>query len=218
MTAALLPPPPRVRRPAPAFSPPAVPPPAVPVLTEAEYLRVERTSADDQRHEFDGTRRIPMSGASRRHVKVAKAVERALDDLIGDRPLETHRSDLRLRVPSGRYRYPDVMLTPDPPAMLDGEQDTVLNPRVIVEVLSPTTAATDQGVKLAEYRTIPSLTDYVLLSQDEPAADHYARVGGGAANPDEPDAWRVVTHAGPGAAVPLTGLGPLALAPLYPAG
>ena len=81
-------------------------------MTEAEYLRLERTTAEGPRHEFDGSRGIPMPGSSRRHVKLAKAVERALDDLIGDRPLETHRSDLRLRAPSGRYRDPDVMLTP----------------------------------------------------------------------------------------------------------
>ena len=211
MDAVLAPPP------APDRSVPSLAPEPDRPLTEAEYLTIER-AAEGPRHEYDGSRRIPMAGASRRHGKLAKAVERALDDLIGDRPLETHRAELRLRVPSGRYRYPDVMLTPDPPALLDGEQDTVLNPLVIVEVLSDSTASTDRGVKLREYRDIPSLTDYVLLQQDGPAADHYVRVGGGAAHPDEPDAWRLMSYEGPDAAVPLAGLGGLALGPLYPRG
>ena len=186
-------------------------------LTEAEYLVIER-AAEGPRCEYDGTHRLPMPGNTRRHVDLAKAVERSLDDLIAAAglPLATYRSDLRMRVPSGRYRYPDVMLTPDPPEVLDGEQDTVLNPLVIVEVLSDSTAATDRGAKLREYRAIPSLTDYVLLQQDGPAADHYVRVGGGAAHPDEPDAWRLMSYDGADAAVPLAGLGELALGPLYP--
>ncbi len=110
------------------------------------------------------------------------------------------------------------MLTPDPPAMLDGEHDEVLNPLLIVEVLSPSTAHVDRGAKLAEYRGIPSLTDYLLFAQNEPAVDHYVRVGGGADHPDEPDAWRLISYEGPAAAVPLAGLGDLALGPLYPQG
>lgn len=188
-------------------------------LTEAEYLRIER-AAQGRRCEYDGTYRIPMSGTSRRHGLIAKAIERALDELIlaSRRPWETHRIDLRMRVPSGWYRYPDVMLTPSPPDLLDDEQDTVLNPLLIVEILSPSTAHVDRGQKLREYREIPSLTDYLLVSQDEPAVDHYVRVGGGADHPDEPDAWRLISYEGPTAAVPLAGLGELALGPLYPAG
>ena len=101
--------------------------------------------------------------------------------------------------------------------MPDGEQDTVLNPVVIVEVLSPTTEHVDRGVKLAEYRAIPSLADYVLSSRDGPAADHYRRTAGGAADPGAADEWAVVTHTGP-AAVPLTGLGQLELGPLSAGG
>ena len=187
-------------------------------LTEAEYLHLERTASDGPRCEFDGTHRLPMSGSTRRHVNIAKAVERSLDDLIGDRPFETYRSDLRMRVPSGRYRYPDVMLTPSPPRMLDDEHDVVLNPIVVIEVSSDSTAHTDRGAKLREYRSIPSLTDYLLLAQDGPVADHYVRVGGGAARPDEPDAWRLITYEGPAAAVPLDGLGELRLGAIYGTG
>ena len=188
-------------------------------LTEADYLRIER-AAGGRRCEFDGTHRIPMSGTSRRHGLIAKAVERAFDDLIAasGRPLETHRIDLRVRVPPGRYRYPDVFVCPDPPTLMDDEQDTVTDPLAIAEILSPSTAHVDRGAKLAEYRAIPSLTDYLLFSQDEPAIDHDVRVGGGAAHPDEPDAWRLISYEGPDVVVPLAGLGELALGPLYPGG
>ena len=230
---ALVSPPPPVAPP-PVAPPPVAPPPVAPPpvalpagpLTEAEYLRIERTTAEGPRCEFDGARRLPMPGGSRRHVDIARRVEDALRALIAARPeshraadpLTTYRSDLRLRVPAGRYRYPDVMVTPDPPAMLNGEQDTALNPRVIVEVLSPTTEHLDRGVKLSEYRAIPSLTDYLLLSQDEAAADHYRRTGGGESVPGEPGRWEVVSHAGRGAAAPLTGLGSFSLGAVFAAG
>ena len=192
-------------------------------MSEAEYLHTERTTAEGPRCEYDGSRRVPMPGASRRHSLTVKAVERTLDDLIAARPaagrtarpLETHRESVRVRVPAGRYRYPDVFVCPAPPAMPDDEQDVVLNPVVIVEVLSPSTEHLDRGVKLAEYRAIPSLTDYVLLSQDGPAADHYRRTAGGAADPGAADEWAVVAHAGPDAAVPLTALGPLRLGAVF---
>jgi len=203
------------------LAPPAAEPAAEPSvsapMTEAEYLRIERAATEGLRAEFDGSRRIPMSGASRRHIILAKLIERLLDELIAARPaaeraarkLMTFRSDLRLRVPGGRYRYPDVLLTPDPPEVLDEEQDTVLNPLLIVEALSPSTERTDRGIKLAEYRTIPTLTDYLLVDQSEPLIDHYRRTGGGESNPGEPDRWEVTTHRGPTATVPLAGLGEL---------
>ncbi|QDT14951.1 Uma2 family endonuclease [Alienimonas californiensis] len=204
-------------------SPPAAPPPAAPAasprpgsappvpdvrLTEAEYLHRERTEADGLRSELSHGELIPMAGESELHIDLAKAIERAFDDLIAGRPLKTFRSNMRLRVADGRYRYPDVMLTPRPPEMLDGEQDTVTNPLVLVEVLSPSTATVDRGAKLDDYRTIPSLTDYLIVSQDEPSVDHYTRLSA--------TEWKLVTYSGPEAAVPVTGVGELTLGPLYP--
>ena len=221
--------PPPYRRPAAPPAPDVSPArPAAPApdpdrpLTEAEYLHIERTTPDGPRCEFDGTYRLPMPGTTFLHADIAKEAEKAIDRLIAARdggpPLMTFRTDVRLRVPSGRYRYPDVMLTTRPPQAPDDEHDIVLNPLVIVEVLFDSTEHVDRGAKLREYRGIPSLTDYVLLSQDGPVADHYTRVGGGADHPDEPDAWRVVTYEGPDAAVPLAGLGELRLGAVYEAG
>ncbi|MFH5806710.1 Uma2 family endonuclease [Alienimonas sp. DA493] len=202
---ATLDPPPAAATPAPGSAPPA---PDV-RLTEAEYLRIERNESEGQRTEFSQGELLPMAGESELHIDLAKAIERAFDDLIAGRPMKTFRSNMRLRVADGRFRYPDVMLTPRPPEMLDGEQDTVTNPLVLVEVLSPTTEAVDRGAKLEEYRTIPSLTDYLLVSQEEPSVDHYTRLS--------ETEWKLVTYAGPDAAVPVTGVGDLKLGPLYPA-
>ena len=155
----------------------------------------------------------------RTHAEVARSADDALRALVAARdggpPLMTFRGDVRCRVPLGRYRYPDVMLTTRPPQAPDDEHDVVLNPLVIVEVLSESTEHVDRGPKLREYRTIPSLKDYVLLAQNTPIADHYTRVGGGADHPDEPDAWRVMTYEGNDAAVPLAGLGNFKLGAVY---
>ena len=180
-------------------------------ITETEYLRRERFAAGGPRHEFVDGRRIEMPGSSRPHNLVAGRAFRALGLLADAAGLEIYQHDMRLRVPSGRHRYPDVMVTPSPPELLDEEQDTVLNPLVVVEILSPTTAATDTGAKLREYRALPSLTDYLILAQDGPRAELHSRGPGGG--------WAEGTFAGADAAVPLAGLGAaLILGPLYPAG
>ena len=197
--------------PPPARRPPARLPEPAPrrPMTETEYLAYERGLSCGPRHEFVDGDLIEMPGSSRPHNRIALRVVRKLADMADAVGLEAYTHDMRLRVPSGRFRYPDVMIAPEPPEMLPGpEQDTLLNPVVIVEILSRSTATTDRVRKLAEYREIPSLTDYLILSQDGPACTHHRRVG--------PAAWDSDEVAGPGAAVTLAGLGELALGPLYP--
>ncbi|MFH5802704.1 Uma2 family endonuclease [Alienimonas sp. DA493] len=179
-------------------------------MTEEEYLAFERAApVDDGRHEFAAGKLIKMSGASRLHNSIAGRIYRILAELAESAGMEAYMNDLRLRVPGGRFRYPDVMVAPEPPEMLPGEeQDTLLNPVVLVEVLSPSTATVDQVDKQAEYREIPSLTDYLILSQDEPRCDHYSRLGG--------EAWKLVTLVGPEAVLSLSGLGDVSLGSLYP--
>lgn len=185
-------------------------PPAAAKMTEAEYLAFERNApGNGPRHEFVDGELIEMPGASRLHNLIARRICRAIEDLLSGRPFEIYQSDMRLRVPSGRCRYPDVIVAPSPPDLAPGdEQDTLLNPVVLVEVLSPSTAVIDRVDKQAEYREIPSLTDYLILSQDEPRCDHYSRLG--------PDAWKLVTLVGPDAVAALTDLGDLPLGSLFP--
>ena len=87
-------------------------------------------------------------------------------------------SDMRVKVrPTGMYTYPDVVAVCGEPHFKDEQLDTLTNPTVIIEVLSPSTEAYDRGQKFAHYRKRESLTDYVLIAQDEMRVEHYARYG-----------------------------------------
>jgi Uma2 family endonuclease len=85
---------------------------------------------------------------------------------------------MRVKVsPTGLYTYPDVTVVCGEPEFEDAEVDTLLNPKVLVEVLSPSTADYDRGGKFTHYRRLPSLQEYVLISQDRPLVEHYVRQG-----------------------------------------
>ncbi len=114
---------------------------------------------------------------------------------------------MRVRIPDGPYYYPDAVVAPSPPELEDAEQDTLLNPAVVIEVLSPSTETIDRGEKLDNYRLIPSLTDYLIVAQDRMRIDHYSRLS--------PSEWRLVSHAGDDS-VPLAAFGgELRLAEVY---
>ncbi|MCC6444237.1 MAG: Uma2 family endonuclease, partial [Armatimonadetes bacterium] len=110
--------------------------------------------------------------------------------------------------PNGLYAYPDLTVVCGEPAFHDARQDVLLNPVVIVEVLSPSTEACDRGKKFALYRRIESLADYLLVSQEEPGIEHYAR------QPD--DRWLLTPAEGLEASVYIASIDcPLALADVY---
>ena len=79
---------------------------------------------------------------------------------------------------SGLYTYPDVVVVCGKPQYEDREQDSLLNPSLIVEVLSPSTEAYDRGAKFAHYRTVESLVDYLVVAQDQPVVEHFVRQPG----------------------------------------
>ena len=117
-----------------------------------------------------------MAGASRVHSQVSANVIIALGTRLKGRPCIVHGSDMRVRVsPTGLYTYPDVVVVCGKARFEDKHTDTLLNPFVLVEVISPSTEAYDRGTKFAHYRTLESLTDYVLVSQDRPLIEHYTR-------------------------------------------
>jgi len=96
------------------------------------------------------------------------------------RPCSVGASDLRLRVsPDGLYTYPDVLVICGDPRFADDRRDTLLNPALIVEVLSPSAEAYDRGFKSAQYRTVESLEEYALVSQAEPRVEVFRRQPGG---------------------------------------
>ncbi len=145
--------------------------------TVSEYLSFERASPDI-RHEFIQGRIEAMAGASRAHNLITSNIARHLGNQLEGRPCETYASDMRVRTAS-TYTYPDVVVVCGGPEFEDREGDTLLNPTVVVEVLSPSTEAWDRGEKSFQYRALPSIQDYLLISQDRMRVEHYARRAGG---------------------------------------
>ncbi len=144
--------------------------------TPQEYLALER--AAEYKSEYINGQIYAMSGASRGHNLIAGNVFRDISSQLRGRPCEVYVSDMRVQVsPTGMYTYPDVVAVCDEPRF--EAEDTLLNPTVIVEVLSPSTEAYDRGEKFAHYRRLASLTDYLLVSQDKVRLEHYTRQSGG---------------------------------------
>lgn len=145
-------------------------------LSVEEYLALERQSAE--RHELRGGEIFAMTGASRRHHLVAGNVFAALHAQLVGRGCEVYTHDMRVRVSAADlFTYPDVVVACGGPQFTDAETDTLVNPTLIVEVLSPTTESYDRGNKFAHYRTLPSLAEYLLLAQDRVHAEHFLRQG-----------------------------------------
>jgi Uma2 family endonuclease len=82
---------------------------------------------------------------------------------------------MRVELPTGLHTYPDVSVVCEPPQFTDGHRDTLLNPLLVCEVLSPSTEAYDRGRKFAHYRSCPTLREYLLISQDHVLVEHFAR-------------------------------------------
>lgn len=144
--------------------------------SELEYLAWDR--AAEHKSEYVNGKIISMVGASRRHNLIAGNVSSELRPRLRERPCEAYVSDMRVRVgQTGMYIYPDIMALCEEPRFEDADVDTLLNPAVIVEVLSQSTEAYDRGEKFAHYRKLEYLREYVLVAQDKVRVEHYARRG-----------------------------------------
>ena len=146
-------------------------------LTPQEYLAFERKAMT--KHEYVDGKLREMTGASRPHVLIAGNVHGLFWNAVRGRAFEAYEADMRVRVPDGPYYYPDVTVASSPPELEDEIADTLLNPLVIVEVLSPSTEEHDRGEKLDNFRLIPSLVHYVIIAQDRVWVDHRRRSGRG---------------------------------------
>jgi Uma2 family endonuclease len=146
------------------------------LLTPGEYLELERKS--EFRSEYIAGRMYAMTGASRRHGLIAGNFFRELSSQLRTRACEAYMNDLRVKVsPTGMYTYPDIVAVCGEVLLEDDHFDTLLNPTVIVEVLSESTEAYDRGEKFAHYRRIDSLREYVLVAQDKIRVEHFRREG-----------------------------------------
>ena len=143
-------------------------------ITPEEYLALER-KAETRSEYFDGEM-IPMPGVSLQHDRIVINLISELDSQFQDRPGEVHGPDFRIKVPrTGSYFYPDVSVVLGNPELEDEYGDSMLNPRVVIEVLSPSTESYDRGPKFAHYRTLESLQEFILVSQTEPRVERYVR-------------------------------------------
>jgi Uma2 family endonuclease len=148
------------------------------LLTPEQYLEAER--AAEFRNEYYGGHVCAMSGGCYQHAQIIGGLIHELGNARKKRPCSVVPNDLRLRVsPDGLYTYPDVVVICGDPQFADNLKDTLLNPALIVEVLSPSTEAYDRGFKAQQYRTLESLEEYVLVSQAEPRVEVFRRQPGG---------------------------------------
>jgi Uma2 family endonuclease len=143
-------------------------------VTEEEYLAIDR--AAEVRSEFFDGEMLAMSGGSMRHARLQGNIYGELYNALRGGNCQAFGSDFRVRVSTGRmYAYPDVTVVCGKPILTDERQDILLNPAVIFEVLSPSTEQYDRGVKLRYYRAIESLTDYILVDQNQIRIERYTR-------------------------------------------
>lgn len=156
-------------------------------LTEAEYLAIER--AAPFRSEFYRGEMFAMAGATYDHNRAKENLVFELMSRFKSGPCRTLSSDMKVKVSAtGLYTYPDVLIVCGPPEFDGGGRDCLLNPKVVIEVLSDSTERYDRGEKFRQYQRVESMTEYVLVSQDEPLVEVFAR---------QPDGtWLLTTASG----------------------
>lgn len=143
-------------------------------MTEAEYLQFEENS--ETKHEFVNGKVYAMAGASWRHNVICLNTGTTINRQLVDKPCTAVSSDIRVRVDAKvSHRYPDVVVVCGEPEFVDNRVDTISNPTLIVEVLSPSTALIDLNEKLHEYIRLPSLQEYILITQHEARIERYLR-------------------------------------------
>lgn len=168
-------------------------------ITPEEYLALERAS--ERKSEYFLGEVFAMGGASREHNLIVGNVVRDLGNQLKGRPCETYPSDMRVKVSaSGLYTYPDVAVVCGQPQFEDAQVDTLLNPTLVIEVLSESTEAYDRGEKFAQYRSIESLQEYVLISQDRCQVERLVRQPNGRE-------WLYSEASDPAGSVPLAAIG-----------
>ena len=147
-------------------------------ITPEQYLEAER-KAEFKNEYFDGEV-FAMSGGTFPHGTIIINLASEFHQALKGRSCTVTSNDVRLRVGSARlYTYPDISIVCGEPKFADDQKDTLLNPTMIVEVLSTSTEAHDRGLKFGQYRTIESLQEYVVVSQYEPRVEKFRRQSAG---------------------------------------
>jgi Uma2 family endonuclease len=146
--------------------------------TPAEYLALEEQA--EFRSEYCDGEIIPMTGGSFNHNRIINRVCAYLLNALQGKFYEPFSSDVRLWIPKYRkFTYPDIIVIQNQPIPYEDRTDTLVNPQVIIEVLSKSTEEYDRGDKFKYYRSIPDLQEYLLINQYELDIQHYAKSDGG---------------------------------------
>lgn len=148
------------------------------LITPEEYLRLER--AVEYRSEFLHGDIFAMAGTSSSHNYIAGNIYNFFRNALKNGNCKVYMADMRVSPNADGYFYPDVVVACGKIHFLDEKEDTLLNPTVIVEVLSKSTSNYDHGDKFSEYRTSKTLRDYLLVSQDSAMVEHHSK---------QPDGW-----------------------------
>lgn len=145
-----------------------------PYVSQEEYLALERKA--DYKSEYVNGEVFAMTGASRKHNLIAGNVFGELRQQLKGKPCEVYPGEMRVKAPASRsYVYPDVVVVCGEPQLEDEFLDTLLNPTLVVEVLSKSTESYNRLAKAGYYRTIESLAEYMLVAQDEYRIEQYVK-------------------------------------------
>lgn len=151
-------------------------------LTEAEYLAIEN-AAQFKSEFYDGVMyplhwdgETAMAGANPFHNRIKENLVVEMGIRFGDGPCQSYSSDQRVKLnETGMFAYPDVVVLCEPPTFLGSDRNTLANPQVVIEVLSPSTEAYDRGFKFAQYRLQPTIREVIFVTQDEILVERYVR-------------------------------------------
>jgi Uma2 family endonuclease len=167
-------------------------------MTVEEYLRMERAS--EEKHEFRNGLVYSTPPVDVAECLIRGNVLAAIHGQLLDRGCEALTSQMRVKVPErGWYLYPDVLVVCDPPILEDDFQDTLLNPMVIVEVLSEATEADDRGIKFDVYRSLESIREYLMVHKDTVHVEQFVR--------REVDSWDSREWTSIGDVIPIDSIG-----------
>jgi Uma2 family endonuclease len=143
------------------------------LYTVQEHIAFER--AAELKHEYISGEVVAMAGATREHILITGNIAQRLRNQLERKPCETYSNDMRVRATPTTYVYPDVVVVCDEPQFEDSESDILLNPTVVIEVLSKSTEARDRGEKFSDYRANKNVKEIVFVSQHRPRVEQYVR-------------------------------------------
>ena len=162
-----------------------------------EYLDLDRKA--ERKGEYHDGEIFPILDATVAHSRIAANLGLVFIPRLRGTGCQSQQSPLRVGVSATQFVYPDFLVVCGEPNLTDEQQDTLTNPKVIVEILSPSTADYDHGGKFALYRSLPTFEEYVLIAQDKPMAEIFRR--------QSPDDWSLQIVTNPQAVVQLRSIG-----------